>query len=370
MILEILFIIFCISSFVAILLNILSLFKLAKYKTKEHILDIEDKPVSIVVCAHNEIENLKVLLPKLLAQAYVDFEVIIVDDRSTDGSYEYLLEEQSKHANMKMVRVEWTPDHVNEKKYALTLGIKGAKNDLLVFTDADCEPISYNWLKKMVSQFNGKTDFVLGFSYYREHPGFLNKFIRHETLQTALLYVTMALLGLPYMGVGRNIGYKRSFFLSKKGFNKILKVTGGDDDLFVNRYSTSKNTTVVLDPESVILSEPKNSLGEFITQKIRHISVSKLYKFKHKLLIGVISISKILFWITGLSLIIPTYNIYWTAGLFSIQLLLLLWVYDRFTKVLKVKYEIWSLWFMDFVYISYLILFSLRAFTARRIKWN
>jgi len=370
MVLEILFITFCLSSFVAILLNILSLFKLSKYKSKEHILDIEDKPVSIVVCAHNEIENLKVLLPKLLAQAYVDFEVIIVDDRSTDGSYEYLLEEQSKHANMKMVRVEWTPEHVNEKKYALTLGIKGAKNDLLVFTDADCEPISYNWLKKMVSQFNGKTDFVLGFSYYREHPGFLNKFIRYETLQTALLYVTMALLGIPYMGVGRNIGYKRSFFLSRKGFNKILKVTGGDDDLFVNRYSTSKNTTVVLDPESVILSEPKKKLGEFITQKIRHISVSKLYKFKHKFLIGLISISKILFWITGLSLIILTYNIYWTASLFSIQLLLLLWVYDRFTKILKVKYEIWSLWFMDFVYISYLILFSLRAFTARKVRWN
>ncbi len=369
MVLEILFITFCLSSFVAILLNILSLFKLSKYKSKEHILDIEDKPVSIVVCAHNEIENLKVLVPKLLAQAYVDFEVIIVDDRSTDGSYEYLLEEQSKHANMKMVRVEWTPEHVNEKKYALTLGIKGAKNDLLVFTDADCEPISYNWLKKMVSQFNGKTDFVLGFSYYREHPGFLNKFIRHETLQTALLYVTMALLGIPYMGVGRNIGYKRSFFLSRKGFNKILKVTGGDDDLFVNRYSTSKNTTVVLDPESVILSEPKNKLGELITQKIRHISVSKLYKFKHKLLIGLISISKILFWITGLSLIILTYKIYWTVGLFSIQLLLLLSVYDRFTKILKVKYEIWSLWFMDFVYISYLILFSLRAFTARKVRW-
>jgi glycosyltransferase involved in cell wall biosynthesis len=370
MVLEILFITFCFSSFVAILLNILSLFKLSKYKSKEHILDIEDKPVSIVVCAHNEIENLKDLVPKLLAQAYVDFEVIIVDDRSTDGSYEYLLEEQSKHANMKMVRVEWTPEHVNEKKYALTLGIKAAKNDLLVFTDADCEPISYNWLKKMVSQFNGKTDFVLGFSYYREHPGFLNKFIRHETLQTALLYVTMALLGIPYMGVGRNIGYKRSFFLSKKGFNKILKITGGDDDLFVNRYSTSKNTTVVLDPESVILSEPKKKLGEFITQKIRHISVSKLYKFKHKFLIGLISISKILFWITGLSLIILTYNIYWTAGLFSIQLLLLLGVYDRFTKILRVKYEIWSLWFMDFVYISYLILFSLRAFTARKVRWN
>jgi len=370
MVLEILFALFSFSTFILVVLNLVSLFKMYRFKPKEHILDFEDKPVSIIVCAHNELANLEALLPRLLAQAYVNFEVVVVDDRSSDGTREFLIEEQKKHSTLKIVRVEWTPDHVNEKKYALTLGIKAASNELLVMTDADCEPVSYNWLKQMVGQFNGQTEFILGMSYYREYPGLLNMFIRYETLHTAMLYITMALSGIPYMGVGRNIGYRKSFFLSNKGFNKILKVTGGDDDLYVNRYSTSRNTVVVLHPESVVLSEPKRSLGEYISQKIRHISVSKMYKFKHKLLIGLISLSKISFWLVGLSLIILMHKIYWTTALFLFQLLLLLWVYDRFTKILKLKYEKWGYWLMDFIYIFYLIAFSLRAFTVKKVKWN
>ena len=367
---EVLFVFFLISSFINISFFVLSMIQLSRFRLREHILDIEDKPASIIVCAHNEIDNLKKLIPKLLTQAYVNFEVVVVDDRSTDGTYEYLLNEQKIHSNLKLVRVDWTPEHVDAKKYALTLGIKGADHELLVMTDADCEPVSNNWLKKMINQFNSNTDFILGFSYYKKRPGFLNRFIRYETLQTAILYMTMAMVGMPYMGVGRNIGYKRSFFLSKKGFNKFLKVTGGDDDLFVNKYSTSSNTMVVLHPESVILSEPRVSFRDYLIQKIRHISVSKMYRFKHKFLIGLISFSRILFWALGLSLIILSYHLLWLIGLFSIQLLLLLWLNTRFIKILKVKYELWGLWLMDFVYISYLILFSLRAYTAKKIKWN
>lgn len=367
---EILFIVFCISSFIHISFYGLSIFKIYRYRTREHILDFEDKPASIIVCAHNELDNLKRLLPLLLAQAYVNFEVVVVDDRSTDGTFEYLLEEKEKHDNLKVVRVEWTPEHVNAKKYALTLGIKGARHEILIITDADCEPVSYNWLKQMSSQFNGNTDFVLGFSYYSRHPGFLNLFIRYETLQTAILYMTMAMAGMPYMGVGRNIGYKRSFFLSRKGFNKFLKVTGGDDDLFVNKYSSPSNTMVVLHPESVIMSEPKKNFRDYVTQKIRHLSVSKMYRPKHKFLIGLFSFSKIFYWILGALLMALAYKFIWVLPLFFVQMLLLYWGYNRFTKILGIKYESWALWFMDFVYITYLILFSLRAYTAKRIKWN
>ena len=367
---EILFVVFCISSFVQISFYALSLFKLTRYRKREHILDFEDKPASIIVCAHNELENLKRLLPILLAQAYVNFEVVVVDDRSTDGSFEYLLEAKHKYDNLKVVRIDWTPEHVNAKKYALTLGIKGAQHEILVITDADCEPVSHNWLQQMASQFNGDTDFVLGFSYYLKNPGFLNLFIRYETLHTAILYMTMAMLGMPYMGVGRNIGYKRSFFLSRKGFNKFLKITGGDDDLFVNRYSTSRNTMVVLHPESVIMSEPKKNISDYVIQKIRHLSVGKMYRFKYKFLIGIFSLGKIFSWIFGLLLMILNFQFFWVLPLFLVHLLLLYWAYDRFTKTLRIKYESWALWFMDFVYISYLIVFSFRAYTAKKIKWS
>lgn len=370
MALEITFIFFLVATFIQINFHLLSLIKLNRQKSKNLYEDKEDKPASIIVCAHNELKNLKNLIPKLLGQIHGNYEVVVVDDRSTDGSYEYLLKERETHDRLNLVRIDWTPEHVNAKKYALTLGIKSAQNEIMIMTDADCEPVSSNWLKQMTDQFNEGKDFALGFSYYKKLPGFLNLFIRYETLQTAILYFTMALLGMPYMGVGRNIGYKRSFFLSKKGFNKFLSITGGDDDLFVNKHSSAKNTVVVLHPASVVLSEPKKTFRDYITQKIRHISVSKLYRFKHKMLIGIFSFSKILFWILGLSLIVHSYKILWIAGLFSIQLLLLLWVYNRFTKILKVKYELYSLWLMEFVYISYLVIFSLRAFTAKKIKWS
>ena len=370
MALEITFILFLVATIVQITFYFLSLTKLNRQKSDNTSQDIEDKPASVIVCAHNEIKNLKNLIPKLLKQAHANYEVVVVDDRSTDGSYEYLLKEKETYDNLNLVRIDWTPEHVNAKKYALTLGIKSAQNEIMIMTDADCEPVSSNWLKQMTNQFNEETDFALGFSYYKNLPGFLNLFIRYETLQTAILYFTMALSGMPYMGVGRNIGYKKSFFLSKKGFNKFLNVTGGDDDLFVNKHSSAKNTVVVLHPESVVLSEPKRTFSGYLRQKIRHISVSKLYRFKHKLLIGIFSFSKILFWILGLSLILHSYKTLWIAALFSIQLLLLLWVYNRFTKILKVKYELYSLWLMEFVYISYLVIFSLRAFMAKRIKWN
>jgi len=370
MALEITFILFLVASTIQIIFLLLSLVKLRRPKSVNEDQYVKEEPVSIIVCAHNEIRNLKILVPKLLEQAYSKYEVIVVDDRSNDGSYDYLHEKKEASDRIKVVRIDWTPEHVNPKKYALTLGIKSAQYEFMVMTDADCEPISTNWLKQMANQFKKEIDFVLGFSYYKKLPGFLNLFIRHETLQTAILYITMALSGIPYMGVGRNIAYKRSFFLSKKGFNKFLHVTGGDDDLFVNEHSSSKNTIVTLHPESVIISEPKKTFSDYLTQKIRHISVGKLYRFKHKLLLGINSLSKILVWIIGLSLMILTYKIFWVAGLFSIQLLLLLWVYNRFTKILKVQYELYSLWLMEFVYIFYLVIFSLRAFTAKKIKWS
>jgi len=370
MVLEYLFIVYVISSSILILFNLLSLFKLKGYKRKEHVLDIEDKPVSIVVCSHNDLDKLKKLLEQLYIQAYTDYEIVVVDDRSNDGTFDYLLEEKQKHKNLNTVRIDNTPNHINSKKYALTLGIKAAQHDSLLLTDADCVPVSINWVNKMRGQFNGSTDFILGFSYYNKYPGFLNFFIRHETIQTGLLYVTLALIGFPYMGVGRNMGYKKSFFLDKKGFNKFQKVTGGDDDLFVNQFANNRNTAVNLDPESLVYSDPKTSFSSYLTQKKRHLSVGKHYRFKHKFILGILALSKIIFWILGLSLLILTYRLYWVAGLFSVQLLLLLWTYHQFKNILKVKYEIVWLWLMDFMYISYLIVFSLSAFTAKRIKWS
>lgn len=367
---EVLFIVFIISAAIQLTFNALSILKIRSFKMKEHYLDIEDKPLSVIICTHNELENLKKLLEKLNVQAYTEFELVVVDDRSEDGTYDYLLNLEKKWNNLKVVRIEWTPRHINEKKYAISLGVRAASNEHLLFTDADCEPRSIYWMKTMMNQFTDSVEFVLGFSYYKEYPGMLNLFIRHETLQTAILYLTLALTGLPYMGVGRNLGYRKSFFLDKKGFSKMLKVVGGDDDLFVNRYAQKNNTLPVIHPDAIIFSEPKLNLRDYIVQKMRHLSVGKKYKIRHQSILGIYTLSKLIFWLGGLALIILNYHLLWSAGIILAVMLLSWWSFREITKKYEVKYEHGWIWLMDFMYISFLIIFSLSAFSSKKIKWS
>ena len=224
-------------------------------------------PVSVIVCAHDELENLKELIPQLLSQDHPEFEVIIVDDRSNDSTFDFLLEETAKDHRLRMVHVNRTPPHTNSKKYALTLGIKAARFEWLLFTDADCRPDGNSWISTMSNQFNDATQFVLGYSPYMKGKGFLNAFIRFDTLMTAIQYVSFAILGNPYMGVGRNLAYRRSSFLGVKGFNNIIAITGGDDDLFVNLHAKGSNTAVCVDRASQTHSKPKTSLKNFIQSK-------------------------------------------------------------------------------------------------------
>ncbi|NBP71584.1 MAG: glycosyltransferase, partial [Cytophagia bacterium] len=199
-----------------------------------------------MVCAHDELENLQVLVPLLLQQAYPNFEVIVVDDRSNDATLDWLLNETKIHPGLRMVHVDHTPDHINGKKYALTLGIRAAKHDWIVLTDADCRPASPDWLKGLSEGIGENTEIILGYSPYQKKEGWLNRFIRFESLITALQYLGFALLKKPYMGVGRNMAYRKSLFMNNKGFTNMLSYTGGDDDLFVNKHAKGSNTSVVM----------------------------------------------------------------------------------------------------------------------------
>ncbi|MFY8037265.1 MAG: glycosyltransferase [Cyclobacteriaceae bacterium] len=233
----------------------------------------EMPPVSIIVCAHDEESNLHELVPLLLQQNYPQFEVIIVEDRCNDGTYDYLLQATKDFPLLKMVRVVNKPEHVNGKKFGLTLGIKAAKYDWVLLTDADCRPASNDWIQRMVEPADKSTKLVLGFSPYQKTAGVLNSFIRFESFLTGIQMIGFALLGRPYMGVGRNLLYQKSLFLENKGFNAHLGITGGDDDLFVNQLATRHNTRVALGQEALTFSKPKTTWKEFYHQKRRHLSV-------------------------------------------------------------------------------------------------
>jgi glycosyltransferase involved in cell wall biosynthesis len=352
--------------------------RLLFFKLKNFIDFDFNKPVSVIVAAHNEIENLKILVPLLLKQNYPEFEVIIVDDRSEDDTYLYLLSEQRKDVRLKIVRIDYTPEHISHKKYALTLGIKAACYEHLLFIDADCLPVSEKWIALMLNEWQNGKEIVLGFSPYIKQKGFLNWIIRYETTFTAIQYFSYALAGLPYMGVGRNLGYTKGLFLRSKGFNKHLKIVGGDDDLFVNANATAQNTAICIHPEAHVLSYPKTTWHSWKTQKNRHLSVGKFYKKKHILLLGWQNAMHALFWF-GLpwAVFATLWNyskiepIHWVwIGFLAFRLFF--WATTQYFNAKKLKsetsYVSWLLF--DCVYAFFIVFLGTKAFFRKPEQWS
>lgn len=329
-----------------------------------------NEPVSVIVCAHDEENNLRELVPMLLRQNYGEFEVIIVDDRSNDGTYDFLLEESRKNPKLRMVHVDRTPPHVNGKKFSLTLGIKAAQHDRILLTDADCRPQSDEWIATMNSGVTSQTLFVLGFSPYMKSAGLLNLFIRFESLITALQYMAFAFLKSPYMGVGRNLSYKKSFFLGEKGFNQFMNVTGGDDDLFVNQHANGKNTNVVTNSKALIFSIPENTWKDFFRQKKRHLSVGKFYKFKHRFWLGLFAATWLTVWLLGIPLAIFLSPWYLFAGALLFRALLLFLGIQSTSGKLDQKFEWWAIPFLDFLYSFYYLTTGLFTLGAKKVRWK
>ena len=288
-------------------------------------------PISVIVCAKNEEENVKNFIPLLLSQNYPEFEIVLIDDASSDETLELFEAFEKENSSIKLVKVENNEAFWGNKKFALTLGIKAAKNEYLLFTDADCYPTSTEWITQMSSQFTQQKTIVLGYGGYEKvKNSFLNKIIRFETLLTATQYFAWAKTGKPYMGVGRNLAYKREEFFKTNGFIDHMKIRSGDDDLFINQAANSKNTTFCFAPESFTYSKPKTSFKDWFAQKRRHTSTAKNYKsfdrsqlalfYASQLLFYILPIILLLFlyqWIVVLSLIVFRYIFAWISLGFS-----------------------------------------------------
>jgi glycosyltransferase involved in cell wall biosynthesis len=288
--------------------------------------------ISVIVCAKNEAENVVRFIPLLAEQDYPDFEIILIDDASSDATSDIFEEFEKQYSNVRLVKVKNNEAFWGNKKYALTLGIKASKNDYLLFTDADCYPASKDWIKTMSCQFTMHKTIVLGYGAYEKIANsFLNKIIRFETMLTAVQYFSWAKTGRPYMGIGRNLAYKKEEFYNVKGFISHMKIRSGDDDLFINQVTTSKNTAICASPESFTYSQPKTTFKDWFTQKRRHVSTAHFYKSFDKIQLALFYVSQLLFvllaivllafqfqWILVLSLIGFRYLFTWiTLGFAS-----------------------------------------------------
>ena len=261
-------------------------------------------PISVIICAKNEEENVINFIPLLAEQNYPDFEIVLIDDASNDNTLAIFEGFEKQYPNIRLVKVQNNEAFWGNKKYALTLGIKAAKKEYLLFTDADCYPTSKEWITAMSSQFTMQKTIVLGYGKYEKIANsFLNKIIRFETLLTAIQYFSWTKMGHPYMGVGRNLAYKKEEFFNVNGFIEHIKVRSGDDDLFVNQAANARNTTIAFMPESFTYSKPKTTYKDWIIQKRRHIATANYYKKFDKFQLGIFYCSQLFFVLLAITLL-------------------------------------------------------------------
>jgi glycosyltransferase involved in cell wall biosynthesis len=344
--------------------------RLAIYKKPKKTVQVEH-PISVVICARDEAHNLANTLPGVLVQAYsTTHEVVLVNDNSEDET-KYLLDEFKKSfKNLNPVLLTQEAKMIAGKKFPLSMGIKSAKNETLLLTDADCIPASEHWMRLMQDGYNEGKEIVLGYGAYKKKPGLLNKLIRFETFHTALQYFSYALAGLPYMGVGRNLSYKRELFIKNKGFSSINQIPSGDDDLFINQVANRRNTAIVVDHDAHTLSKPKTTFKDWMTQKYRHYTTSKFYKKKHVFLLGLYSVSQFLVYPSLILALVFTKAYILLIGLWACRMILQGLILRGAMKKLN-ELDLWPWFILLDIWSFFYYLFTLPSvWKSPQKNWN
>jgi cellulose synthase/poly-beta-1,6-N-acetylglucosamine synthase-like glycosyltransferase len=297
--------------FVAIQLSyvVFIFLRLAFFKEKKTVASTL-MPISIIIAARNESDNLYDNLPFILTQDYPEFEVIIVNNQSVDESAWLLKALCLQHKNLKVVEIGKNKHLLPGKKLPITLGVKAAKYEKMVFTDADCKPASNQWLRIMSETFTENHQIILGYAPYFRTKGIINRIIRYDTAFIGASYLSFALAKIPYMGVGRNLAYTKKVFESVRGFKSHYSLPSGDDDLFIQEAAVNQNYTIQISPETFCYSKASETWKGWVRQKTRHYSTSSRYKVIKKALLGIYPISLLLVWLT---FVILLFNAKWFA---------------------------------------------------------
>lgn len=328
-----------------------------------------EEPVSVVICARNERENLLNFLPEFLSQDYPTFEVIVVNDNSVDDTEDVLKAYSLQYPTLKIVNLPDSDRFYGSKKFALTLGIKAAKYDNILLTDADCRPVSSNWIRLM-SNYIEKREIILGFGAYQKQPGFLNKIIRFETLFTAIQYFSLALCKMPYMGVGRNLAYKKELFFKVKGFSKHQHILSGDDDLFINEVANKTNTSIVFDKNAHTVSLPKLTFSSWLKQKKRHLSTGKYYKFKHKVVLGLYPLTLFALICCFTVLVVAQVSVYLILVFLLLRYLIQMLIFKLSIDKLDGKDLLLLAPFLELFYLIFQPILLISNFVKKNSRWN
>ena len=326
--------------------------------------------VSIIICAKNEAENLRKFLPRILSQTYRSIELVLVEDGSTDNTLEIMQEFQKRNSTLRIIIISNTKKLYIGKKEALLKGVNAASGDLILLTDADCEPIGDQWAATMSNLIQKPYELGLGYSPYRKYPGLLNRLIRLETIYTAIQYFSFAVAGMPYMGVGRNLIYKKELIERVNGFHEHIHLASGDDDLFVNAVATSSNTAIQLSPESFMISEPARTWKAYYRQKSRHLTTGQMYKKKHQLLLGALAMSHLLHYMGGFVLVYIKVSTIFVFLLYVMRMLVVMYLYNRILRKLRDPSLLPWVPIFDFAFVLYYCILSPSLLKRKTQQWK
>ena len=327
-------------------------------------------PVSVVISAHNEDYNLIANLPSILTQDYPDFEVIVVNHASTDDSREILEDFERKYSNLSIVNIDQDLNFFKGKKFPLSIGIKSAKNEIILLTDADCKAASNRWIAEMASNYSSDTEVVLGYGPYTNESGFLNKLIRYDTFMIAMQYFSFALMGMPYMGVGRNLSYRKSTFFKNKGFISHYNISSGDDDLFIQEVASGKNTKIEISKNSMMYSTAKPTFATWVTQKQRHFTTGNSYKAQYKILLSVFSFTQVAFYLTAILMMFNSTLWLPSIILISITMLTRVLVQKKIASKLNENQLLLFSLIGDFVYVLIMPIITIFSLFRKTKHWK
>ena len=345
------------------------LFFFSQALKKGHTAD-HQPPVSVIISARNEFKNLQQNLPHILSQNYPDYQVVVINDCSFDGTKNYLEDLAKTEPKLKVVTLEIDERYQRGKKFALTMGIKAATHERLLFTDADCRPAGKDWIATMAQSFDDNT-ITLGIAPLETKNNLLGSIVNYETLHTAIQYLGYAKRNKAYMGVGRNLSYTKSIFFENKGFARHQHIMSGDDDLFVQQAAKAAKVNTVVAPESFMYSPGPTGIRSFFKQKIRHLSTGKEYLAKYKRWLGIYSISQIILYAAIISFV----SVYPKLWYFGLAILLAKWlvqwiVIGKTAVHIGARKVAYALPFYDVLYTIFLLTFGVAQVFIKPKTWN
>ena len=297
-------------------------------------------PISVIIPSKNNSEELAKNLPHIMEQDYPNFEVIVVNSGSTDETDMVLKAAALKYPHLYHTYVPDEAESINEKKLALTIGIKAAKHEHLLFTEAYCMPCGPNWIREYGNAFAQGPDIIVGFSrLVIDKKAAMRGFIKYDNFMHHLKFLSMALLKKPYMGIGRNLAYRKELFYRHKGFSSILHIDGGEDDLFINRIARGVRTGVVLTPESMTEVHGIDSFFTWRSLKSKYLYAKQYYRGVAPRMLSLESFTRYAFYLLFTAVVVM--GLYTGSPLITGTALLLfllrygmqLWVINRASKL-------------------------------------